>query len=314
MRSQVLAAVLAEAGVIGLIGSLIGLAGGLLAATLIRKLFSAVGLDLPSTHLVLGARTVLIGIGVGVFVTIAAGLLPAIRATRAAPLESLRTSAAPPRNETGRVARLLAALILGAGGLLTIFTGTGTGHQRLEQSAIGAVPLILAVLVAGPLLVTWLAGVVSWPLERRGGIVPELARENVGRNAGRAAISASSLMIGLALVLFVTIYASGLRNSTRRIIARSFVGDLAIQSQDGQSSIPAGATQAAASLPNLVSISALKAAPARSTASIGSTGRRRRSPGCPPVRRWSSRTRPGPRISPSASARSSLRRRECGSR
>jgi putative ABC transport system permease protein len=70
-------------------------------------------------------------------------------------------------------------------------------------------------------------------------------------------------MIGLALVLFVTIYASGLRDGTRRIIRQTFVGDLTIQSQDGQSPIPAAAVRAAAQIPNLQAVSAIKAAPGR---------------------------------------------------
>jgi putative ABC transport system permease protein len=76
-------------------------------------------------------------------------------------------------------------------------------------------------------------------------------------------------MIGLALVLFVTIYASGLRASTSRIIHQTFLGDLAIESQDGASSIPPASAQAAASAPGVVAVSSLKAAPAR----LGSAGK-----------------------------------------
>ena len=153
--------------------------------------------------------------------------------------------------------------MLACAGLLVIFTGSGTATARLTQSAIGAVPLVLAIVVASPLMVRRLAGIVSWPIERRGGIVSRLARENAGRNPVRTAVSASSLMIGLALVLFVTIYASGLRSSTSRIIHQTFLGDLTIENQDGQSSIPAASARAAASAPGVLALSSLKAAPAR---------------------------------------------------
>jgi putative ABC transport system permease protein len=105
--------------------------------------------------------------------------------------------------------------------------------------------------------------VISWPVERAGGVIPELARENARRNPARTAVSASSLIIGLALVLFVMIYASGLRDSAHRIIGRTLIGDLTIQSQDGQSPIPAAATQAVTGIPGLQAVSSLKTAPGR---------------------------------------------------
>ncbi|MDQ6607592.1 MAG: FtsX-like permease family protein, partial [Actinomycetota bacterium] len=269
-RRQVLASVLTEASTIGSLGSIVGILGGLAAAAGIRKLFAGVGLDLPSSTLVLQLRTVLLGLAVGVLVTVSAGLFPALRAMRAAPLESLREGAAlAARGDSSKWLRFGAAVVLALGGLLVIFTGSGTATERLTQSAIGAGPLVLAILVASPLMVRRLAGIVSWPIERRGGIVSRLARENAGRNPVRTAVSASSLMIGLALVLFVTIYASGLRTSTSRIIHQTFLGDLTIESQDGQSSIPSASAQAAASAPGVLALSSLKAAPAQ----LGAAGK-----------------------------------------
>jgi putative ABC transport system permease protein len=263
-RRQVLLSVLTEATTIGLLGSIVGILGGLLAAAGIRKLFTSVGLDLPSAALVLQLRTVILGLAVGVLVTVGAGLFPA------APLESLREAAATAaRGDSSQWIRAGLAAVLGVAGLLVMFTGSGTATERLTQSAVGAIPLVLAILVASPLMVRRLAGIVSWPIERRGAVVSRLARENAGRNPVRTAVSASALMIGLALVLFVTIYASGLRTSTSRIIHQTFLGDLTIQSQDGQSSIPSASAQAAASAPGVLALSSLKAAPAR----LGAAGK-----------------------------------------
>jgi putative ABC transport system permease protein len=263
MRRQVLLSVLAEAVMIGGLGSVLGLAGGLLAALLIHLVFNLAGLDLPSTGLVLRAGTAGIGIGVGVLVTLVAGVLPAIRATRNAPLESLLTSTAPRFGTARRWARLIVAALLIVVGLVVIFTGSGTTTARLQRSALGTVPVIVAVVLLGPLLVRALAGVVSWPSERGGRVVAKLARQNAVRNPARTALSASSLIIGLALVLFVTIYASGLRDSTRQIIRQSFIGDLTIQSQNSQTPIPAAVTQVAAGINGLQAISSLKSAPGR---------------------------------------------------
>ncbi|MHB8695241.1 MAG: ABC transporter permease [Solirubrobacteraceae bacterium] len=263
LRRQLLVSVLAEAAAIGLLGAVVGLGCGVLAALLIHALFNALGTDLPSSGIVLRGRTVLVGVGTGVVVTLVAGLLPALRATRAAPLESLREESAPAPRRYGPALRALLATLLGCAGVIVIATASGTVAARLEAGVIGSAAVLLAVLLLSPLLVAALARLLTWPVARTGGVVAKLAQENARRNPARTAVSASSLIIGLTLVLFVMIYASGLRNSSHSIIGRTFAGDLTIQSQDGQSPIPPGATQAVNGLPNLLAISSLKTAPGR---------------------------------------------------
>ncbi|MGI8428602.1 MAG: ABC transporter permease [Solirubrobacteraceae bacterium] len=263
-RGQVLASVLAEAATIGAIASLAGLAFGLLAAAAIRALLGALGFDLPSTGLVFELRTAVVGLAVGVLVTVAAGAVPALRATRVAPLEALRASAAPGPPTRRRIwLTVLAAAALAMAAVLLVFSSSGSTTARLEQSAVGAVGLVLAIILTGPLIARRLTRIVAWPLTRGGRILGLLARENAIRSPGRTAVSASSLMIGLALVLFVTVYASGLRASTRQIISQTFRGDFTIESQDGASPIPASSARAAALVPGLLAISSLKSTTAR---------------------------------------------------
>ena len=63
------------------------------------------------------------------------------------------------------------------------------------------------------MLVRPLAAIAGWPLERLRRLTGRLARENAQRNPGRTAITAAALMIGLALVAFVTIFAAGAKDS-----------------------------------------------------------------------------------------------------
>lgn len=263
-RRQVLASVLAEAAAIGAIASLAGLAFGLLAAATIRALLRALGFNLPTTALVFELRTAVVGLAVGVLVTVVAGTVPALRATRVAPLEALRDSAAPSAPTRIRIwLTALGAAVLALAGLLLIFDSSGSSTAQLEQSAAGAVALVLAIILIGPLTARRLTRIVAWPLTRGGRILGLLARENAIRNPGRTAVSASSLMIGLALVLFVTVYASGLRASTRQVIAQTFLGDFTIESQDGASPIPPASARAVAVVPGLLAISSLKSTAAR---------------------------------------------------
>src|SRR6185312_17230880 len=59
-RRQILSTVVVEAVAIGLVGGLIGIAGGFLVAFMLKSLFVAFGIDLPTTALVLETRTVIV--------------------------------------------------------------------------------------------------------------------------------------------------------------------------------------------------------------------------------------------------------------
>jgi putative ABC transport system permease protein len=258
-RSQVLLLVLVEAAAIGTVASIGGLFGGLAAAAGIRALFTSIGFGLPSTSLVVEPRTAIIGLLVGVLVTVIAGLVPAFRATRVAPLEAIRGSDVPaaPRGWRMRLTTFLAGLLVLVG-LIAIFTSKGSTTTRLSVSAGGSVALLLAIIILSPRAIRRLTGIVGWPLARGGRVLARLARENAARNPGRTAVSASSLTVGLALVLFVTVYASGLRASVGRIIDHTLIGDFVIENQDGTSSIPAASARSVAAVPDVAAVSSLK--------------------------------------------------------
>ena len=78
-RRQVFRSVLAEAGIVGLVSSLIGLGLGVLAALGLEALLSGFGITLPSGPLVFEARTVIVGLVVGVGVTVVSAISPARR-------------------------------------------------------------------------------------------------------------------------------------------------------------------------------------------------------------------------------------------
>ena len=249
-RGQVLTVVLVEALAIGLIASIAGLWLGYGLADALGGLLSLVGLDLPSTDAILRPRTVLVSLAAGTLVTLAAAIVPAWRATRVAPVEALRGEAGA---RGGRFARRVApalAVLLGAGGVALLAFGLLSdgrdSDQRLAVTAAGAIALVLGIALLSPRLVRPVARALGWPLERMTRIVGRLARGNAGRNPGRTAVTAAALMIGLALVLFVTVFANGLRVSSDQILDRAFTGDFAVYNRDGFSPIPAATAGAVA--------------------------------------------------------------------
>src|SRR5262249_1156795 len=90
LRRQVLVAVVVEALLVGAVASLAGLFGGLAIAGLLKSMFDAFGFSLPAGGIVFKGSTVVIGLVVGVVVTLLASLAPAIRASRVPPLAALR--------------------------------------------------------------------------------------------------------------------------------------------------------------------------------------------------------------------------------
>ena len=94
---------------------------------------------------------------------------------------------------------------------------------------IGAATVFIGVALLSPRLVRPLASVVGRPLERLRGVSGRLARENSVRNPRRTATTAAALMIGLALVSFVTVFAAGLKGSIDEAIDEGITADLLLE-------------------------------------------------------------------------------------
>ena len=97
-RRQVFRSVLAEAAIVGAISSLIGIGLGVLTAIGLEALLSGFGVTLPKGPLVFEARTVLVCLAVGVWVTVISAISPARRAVRIPPVAAITN-----RQEAGSV-------------------------------------------------------------------------------------------------------------------------------------------------------------------------------------------------------------------
>jgi putative ABC transport system permease protein len=273
-RRQILASVLIEALVIGLAGAAIGIGGGFVMALLLNALLTAFGVDLPTTGLVLESRTVVVALLVGVLVTSVSSLVPALRSTRVPPIAALQAYV-PPSSRRRRLLFAALSVLLGLAGLAMVLAGLfggGGAGTRAGLMGAGAVVVVLAVSLFSPRLVPPLAAISGWPLERLRRLTGRLARENSQRNPSRTAITAAALMIGLALVTFVTVFAAGLKSSVAQVIDENFAGGLVIQNSDGFSPIPAGAAAAARKVPGVKSVATIRSAEAKLLGS-GSTAK-----------------------------------------
>jgi putative ABC transport system permease protein len=264
-RRQILTTVLVEAVAIGLLGALVGIAGGFLIALLLNALLEAFGVDLPTTGLVMESRTVVVGLVVGVVVTFVASLIPALRSTRVPPIAALHAFTPTPSRRR-RLIYAAFSILLGLAGLAMVLAGllgNGDAGARAGLMGGGAVAIVLAISLFSPRLVPPLATVAGWPLERLRRLTGRLARENAQRNPSRTAVTAAALMIGLALVTFVTVFAAGLKSSVATVVDENFAGGLVIQNSDGFSPIPNGTATAARKVPGVESVATIRSSQAK---------------------------------------------------
>jgi putative ABC transport system permease protein len=264
-RRQILTTVIVEALAIGLIGAVIGIAGGFLIALLLQALLEAFEIDLPTTDLVMKSRTVVVSLLVGVLVTFVSSLIPALRSTRVPPIAALHAFVPTPTRRR-RLVYLGFSILLAALGLAMVLIGLlGNADAGTAAGLMGggAVVIVIAVSLFSPRLVPPLAAAAGWPLERLRHLLGRLARENAQRNPSRTAVTAAALMIGLALVAFVLVFSAGLKSSVAQVVDENFAGGLVIQNSDGFSPIPNATATAARRVPGVELVATIRSAQAK---------------------------------------------------
>ena len=259
-RGQILRGMVLEASIIGLLGGVLGVFAGIGFAAGLNAIFKSFGIDLPNTGMVIETRTIVVSVVVGLVVTLAAALTPALRATRVSPMAALLEAELPEGRGRGKIFAFVAALLtlgglgMAAYGLLGSISDSNTAAALVGG---GAVATLFGVSMFSPRLVRPLASFIGWPLERLRGLTGRLARENAVRKPGRTAVTAGALMIGLAVVVFVTVFAAGISASVGNAIDRNFQGDIVLQNTDGFSPISAGAGREAKNVQGVKTVSSL---------------------------------------------------------
>jgi putative ABC transport system permease protein len=265
-RRQILRAVVIEALVVGVLGSVTGLFLGLGLAKGLNALFKVLGFDLPTAATVFKERTVIVSLLVGIVITLLASLRPALRATRVPPIAAVREGATLPRGRFAHFTPILSLITLVLGVLLLGYGVLAHGlstPNRLASLGFGIVLLFFGVSANASRLVRPLAAVLGWPATRIGGAAGVLARDNTMRNTKRTASTASALMIGLALVTFVAILGQGIRSSFESAVDDLLRSDYALTSTDTFTPLSVSAERALAKAPDVTTISGVRAGSAR---------------------------------------------------
>ncbi|WP_408651697.1 ABC transporter permease [Jatrophihabitans sp.] len=255
-RRQVSRSVLLEAGLVGLVGSAIGIAGGVGLAYGLRALLNSFNVGLPSGALQLRPRTVLIALAIGIGVTMFSAYSPARRAAKIAPVAAMREEFA----STGTSLRLRTALAAVAGllGVLGLVAG-GTakaGGGAAGLVGLGALGLIIGVLLGAPALSRPIIAVLGAGLGPVFGPVGRLARTNAVRNPRRTAATAFALTLGLMLVTTIAVFGASAKKSINGLVDNGVTADYILTGPDAIG-VPVAAAPAAAKVSGVAATVAL---------------------------------------------------------
>jgi len=200
-RPTIIGLILTEGLLQGGLGTALGMSLGYLMAagllTIVAPLmeqFVHLKIGGPAISPALVATTITLGVGV----TLVAGLLPALSASRVTPLEALRPAAAEVVQRT-----IGLGVILGT--VLIVLAAIALVSGNIGLIALGGLAFLIGLVLVAPALVRPIAiafgALVALAFARQG--TGTLAQGNLTRQPSRAAVTASATMIGLAVIVAV---------------------------------------------------------------------------------------------------------------
>jgi len=223
-RSTISGVILTEGLVQGIFGTAVGLVlGYLLGAGMISllspmlKKFLNIGIGSP----IVSPALLIVTIAIGLCVTLLAGLLPAIAASKVTPLEALRPAVGA--FSFKRMAGIgfwagVAMIGLAVGALFT---------RNISLVGLGGVMFVAGLILAAPALVTPIANLFSALLAvvfvRDG--TTQLAEGNLSRQPTRAAITASTTLIGMAILIMAASMIASISIGFGRVLHKSLGSD-----------------------------------------------------------------------------------------
>ena len=209
-RRQVLNLVLVEALATGGMGTLLGLLFGPLLGSLILAFVRAYGMDVGRG--VVQVWDVVLGVSMGLGITLLAALPPARRAARLSPMVALSEIYGDRSGYPGHKRPfILQPAIWGSGMILALWLwlliappGRWSGYHTPWDYALilgGWGIWAAGVLLVSPALIRRELPMIRRQLDRLGGTLGRLVGDNLERNPGRVSITAATFTIGLMLVL-----------------------------------------------------------------------------------------------------------------
>ena len=259
-RSQVIRTVLTEAAMVGLVSSVVGIVVGAGLAIGLRAAFEGFGIALPSTGLVLAPRTVVLGLAVGLIVTVVSALVPAVRASRIPPVAAMREEAARPRRRSFTIRAVSGGVLIAVGVILLLVGLIGDVDNTtaaLSSVGAGALVIIMGAYVLSALVADPVSRIIGAPFARAQGVPGKLAQRNAGRSPRRTSATSAAIMVGIALISLVTILTASIQGTIDDVLTGGIDADVVATPRDQFSftGFPTAFAEEAAALPEVDAVS-----------------------------------------------------------
>jgi putative ABC transport system permease protein len=223
-RRQVFRSVLGEAAIVGAVSSAVGVGLGVLAALGLEALLRGFGYTLPTGPIVFEARTVVVGLAVGIGVTVISAVSPARRAVRVPPVAAI-TDRQGGTEVSARRRATRGGAVFGAGAVLLAI---GLSAPVVALVGLGALGIFVGTSMVAPALARPLASAIGRPVARLTGMPGRLGRENSMRSPRRTAQTASALMVGIALVSAMSVFGASISSSATASVDGAIKADLLV--------------------------------------------------------------------------------------
>ncbi|MFI0814816.1 ABC transporter permease [Streptomyces sp. NPDC021098] len=234
-RKQINRSVLIEALLLGVVGSILGVLGGVGLAVGLIKIMGNAGLHLSTDQLTVKPATPIVGLTIGIVVTVIAAYIPARRAGKISPMAALRDAGTPADTKAGWIRGAIGTLLTAGGAAALVVAGNA--DKAVDGSmflGLGVVLTLIGFIVIGPLLAGLVVRALATVVLRIFGPVGRLAERNALRNPRRTGATGAALMIGLALVACLSVVGSSMVASATDELDKSVGADFIIQSDSGQ--------------------------------------------------------------------------------
>ncbi|MDP9806814.1 putative ABC transport system permease protein [Trueperella bonasi] len=218
---QVFVAVILQAGVIGIIGSLVGVVFGQGLLSLIRAGLESAGMPMDG-NLVVTGKTAGISILVGVIVTLLATIVPSRRAALTAPIEAMREGSGSAEKPLRR-RTIISAIALVSGGALLAYGATNDSGGAFGG---GAALLLLGVIGIMPGLVAPATTALGWLFRKISPATGVVASRSLVASPRKTASTAVALAIGVALVSAGSSLAASIRETMWQDLDDNFEADV----------------------------------------------------------------------------------------
>ncbi len=264
-KRQIYRLVISESLFMSVIGSGLGIALGIGLAVAVKAGLKYFEFGLPDGPLVLTPEAAIIGLVIGITVTILSSLLPARKASQVSPMEAIRDSISTPKRKSLLLRLVLGSIVSVIGfillfGILYDFLNLPT-LSSIQQVGLGAGVIFIGISIITPSITKPFVFMFDKLYASLFGILGKLATENSKRTPRRTASTASALMIGLTLISLANVITTSFKAQAESLISEVILADYQISGSNifASPGIPSGLSKELLELDEVTKLSRTRA-------------------------------------------------------